>query len=67
VANNGHRNLFTVHCGNPFRDGSTECSGRNIRITETLKDKAERVAKEREITVSEFITDYLKRLPTPKD
>jgi antitoxin component of RelBE/YafQ-DinJ toxin-antitoxin module len=38
-----------------------------IRITEALKDKAERVAKEREVTVSELITDYIKRLPIPKD
>jgi antitoxin component of RelBE/YafQ-DinJ toxin-antitoxin module len=37
-----------------------------IRITETLKEKAERVAKEREITVSELITDFIKRLPSPK-
>jgi antitoxin component of RelBE/YafQ-DinJ toxin-antitoxin module len=37
----------------------------NIRITETLKTKVEQIAKERGITVSELITDYIKRLPTP--
>ena len=39
----------------------------NIRITAALKEKVERVAKERGITVSELITDYIKRLPKPKD
>ena len=38
----------------------------NIRITETLKEKVEQVAKERGVTVSELMTDYIKRLPMPK-
>jgi antitoxin component of RelBE/YafQ-DinJ toxin-antitoxin module len=38
----------------------------NIRLTETLKEKVDQVAKERGITISELITDYIKRLPAPK-
>jgi antitoxin component of RelBE/YafQ-DinJ toxin-antitoxin module len=45
----------------------TKATRLNIRITEVLKEKVERVARERQITVSELITDYIKRLPLPKD
>lgn len=38
----------------------------NIRTTEQLKSKLEAVAKERGITVSEMVNDYIKRLPNPK-
>jgi antitoxin component of RelBE/YafQ-DinJ toxin-antitoxin module len=38
----------------------------NIRTTEQLKSKLEAIAKERGITVSEMINDYIKRLPNPK-
>jgi len=37
-----------------------------IRISRPLKEKVEKVAKERNITVSELIVDYIKRLPNPK-
>lgn len=35
----------------------------SIRISPELKEKVETVAKERNITVSELIVDYIKRLP----
>lgn len=37
-----------------------------IRISPELKQKVERVASERNLTVSELIVDYIKRLPNPK-
>ncbi|MBV9385539.1 MAG: hypothetical protein JOZ78_03820 [Chroococcidiopsidaceae cyanobacterium CP_BM_ER_R8_30] len=37
-----------------------------IRISPELKDKVTRVAKERNVTVSELLVDYIKRLPNPK-
>jgi antitoxin component of RelBE/YafQ-DinJ toxin-antitoxin module len=45
----------------------TKAARLNIRITEVLKEKVERVARERQITVSELITDYIKCLPLPQD
>jgi antitoxin component of RelBE/YafQ-DinJ toxin-antitoxin module len=38
----------------------------NIRTTKDLKQKVEAIAKERDVTVSELINDYIKRLPNPK-
>jgi antitoxin component of RelBE/YafQ-DinJ toxin-antitoxin module len=38
----------------------------NIRTTKQLKSKIEAVAKERGITISEMVNDYIKRLPNPK-
>jgi antitoxin component of RelBE/YafQ-DinJ toxin-antitoxin module len=38
----------------------------SIRISPELKEKVEGVAKERNISVSELIVDYIKRLPNPK-
>ena len=38
----------------------------NIRTTKYLKQKVEAIAKERDVTVSELINDYIKRLPNPK-
>lgn len=37
-----------------------------IRISPELKEKVEAVAKERNISVSELLVDYIKRLPHPK-
>ena len=37
-----------------------------IRISPELKEKVEKVAKERNISVSELLVDYIKRLPNPK-
>jgi antitoxin component of RelBE/YafQ-DinJ toxin-antitoxin module len=37
-----------------------------FRLSPELKAKAEKVAKERNVTVSEMLTDYIKRLPSPK-
>jgi hypothetical protein len=39
----------------------------SIRTTKALKDKIEKVATERKVTVSEMINDYIKRLPIPRD
>ncbi len=39
----------------------------SIRTTKALKDKIEKVAAERKVTVSEMINDYIKRLPIPRD
>jgi antitoxin component of RelBE/YafQ-DinJ toxin-antitoxin module len=38
----------------------------SIRTTKQLKKKIEAVAKERDITVSEMVNDYIKRLPNPQ-
>ena len=38
----------------------------SIRISPELKEKVEAVARERNISVSELIVDYIKRLPYPK-
>jgi antitoxin component of RelBE/YafQ-DinJ toxin-antitoxin module len=38
----------------------------SIRTTKQLKSKIEAVAKERGVTVSEMVNDYIKRLPNPK-
>lgn len=38
----------------------------HIRISPELKAKVEAVALERNISVSELLVDYIKRLPTPK-
>ncbi len=38
-----------------------------FRIAPELKEKVEKIAKERNTTVSEMLTDYIKRLPKPKD
>ena len=37
-----------------------------IRISPELKEKVEGIAKERNISVSELLVDYIKRLPYPK-
>ena len=37
-----------------------------IRISPELKDKVTKIALERNITVSELLVDYIKRLPSPK-
>ena len=37
-----------------------------IRISQELKEKVEGIAKERNISVSELLVDYIKRLPNPK-
>lgn len=37
-----------------------------IRISPELKDKVTKIAKERNVTVSELLVDYIKRLPNPK-
>jgi hypothetical protein len=37
-----------------------------IRISPELKEKVEKIASERNISVSELIVDYIKRLPNPK-
>jgi antitoxin component of RelBE/YafQ-DinJ toxin-antitoxin module len=38
-----------------------------IRISPELKIKAEKIADERNVSVSEMLMDYIKRLPNPKD
>lgn len=38
----------------------------SIRISPELKEKVEAVAKERNISLSELIVDYIKRLPYAK-
>lgn len=38
----------------------------SIRTTKQLKNKIEAVAKERDITISEMVNDYIKRLPNPQ-
>jgi antitoxin component of RelBE/YafQ-DinJ toxin-antitoxin module len=47
------------------RDDMIKTARLNIRLSEVLKSKVEQVAKERGVTVSELITDYIKRLPNP--
>lgn len=37
-----------------------------IRISPELKEKVEKIAKERNVSVSELLVDYIKRLPSPK-
>lgn len=37
-----------------------------FRIIPELKDKVEKIAKEQNTTVSELLTDYIKRLPKPR-
>ena len=37
-----------------------------IRISPELKKKIEEIAKERDVSVSELLIDYIKRLPYPK-
>jgi predicted transcriptional regulator len=37
-----------------------------IRISPELKKKVELIAKERNVSVSELVVDYIKRLPSPK-
>lgn len=39
----------------------------DFRISPELKQKVETIAKERGVSVSELLTDYIKRLPNPKD
>jgi predicted transcriptional regulator len=38
----------------------------HIRISPELKKKVELIAKERNVSVSELLVDYIKRLPNPK-
>jgi antitoxin component of RelBE/YafQ-DinJ toxin-antitoxin module len=38
-----------------------------IRTTKSIKSKAKAIAKERELSLSELIVDYIKQLPEPKE